>query len=260
MVVRHVAAVRDRVSVTMFGRFAARHGDADPSRLGGRKVEELAAFLLLFRAKPHRREALAEELWSGQSPELSKKHLRQAVWRIQSALRGLLLVDAEWIQVDDSAGVWLDVAELESAFDAARGHAGEHLPPTMAGTVEGAIGVYRGDLLEGWDQDWCLFERERLKAMHLTLVEKMLAYHEAHRRPEDALHYGERILRLDRAHERAHRRLMRLRYLAGDRTGALRQYEACVAALREELDVGPSEPTRALYQQIRTGESLDPST
>jgi DNA-binding SARP family transcriptional activator len=55
------------------------------------------------------------------------------------------------------------------------------------------------------------------------------------------------------AHERIHRRLMRLYYLAGDRTAALRQYERCVTLLREELGVDPSERTVALYRQIRSG-------
>jgi hypothetical protein len=44
---------------------------------------------------------------------------------------------------------------------------------------------------------------------------------------------------------------MRLRYLAGDRTGALRQFERCAAALDSELDVLPSRATVHLYEQIR---------
>ena len=40
----------------------------------------------------------------------------------------------------------------------------------------------------------------------------------------EPLAYGARILHCDRARERTHRRLMRLHFLAGDRTAALRQY------------------------------------
>ena len=59
------------------------------------------------------------------------------------------------------------------------------------------------------------------------------------------------ILRYDRARERTHRQLMRLLYMSGDRTGALRQYERCVSALREELGVQPDKLTLALYEEIR---------
>jgi DNA-binding SARP family transcriptional activator len=44
---------------------------------------------------------------------------------------------------------------------------------------------------------------------------------------------------------------MRLYYRAGDRTAALRQFERCITALCEELDVRPGKRTLVLYDQIR---------
>ena len=125
----------------------------------------------------------------------------------------------------------------------------------MAAVLDRAVDLYRGDLLEGWYQDWCLFERERLRTMYMMTVEKLLAYHLMHGELDEGFACGERILRHDRAHERTHWRLMRLRYLGGDRTGAMRQYDACVAALREELDVAPSERTTSLYELIRSDDA-----
>jgi hypothetical protein len=55
----------------------------------------------------------------------------------------------------------------------------------------------------------------------------------------------------DRARERTHRRIMRLYYLLGDRSEALRQYERCAAALDEELGISPSKSTQSLYKQIQ---------
>jgi hypothetical protein len=48
---------------------------------------------------------------------------------------------------------------------------------------------------------------------------------------------------------------MRLHGQAGNRTGALRQYERCVAALDEELGVRPSKQTEALLRIIRDDHS-----
>ena len=248
---------RHRVSITMFGRFAVYGDDAGVAQIEGRKVQELLSYLLLFRAKPHRREIVADALWGAGDTTQSRKYLRQAIWEFHGAFgegrigHDVLLIDPTWIQVNPDADVWLDVAEIESAFDAARGTRGDDLDPELAAVLERAMGLYRGDLLEGWYQDWCLFERERLRAMYVMTVEKLLAYHESRRQFDDGFACGERILRHDRAHERTHWRLMRLRYQAGDRTGAMRQYAACVAALREELDVAPSERTSALYELIR---------
>jgi DNA-binding SARP family transcriptional activator len=39
-------------------------------------------------------------------------------------------------------------------------------------------------------------------------------------------------------------------YLAGDRTAALQQFERCVEALKKELNVGPTQNTLKLYEQI----------
>lgn len=259
------APARGRASFTMLGKFGAMNGDADIPGLKGRKVQELMCYLLLFRAKPHRREILADALWGGISTAQSKKYLRQALWQLHAVLGGQhlspnpLLVDPDWIQINERANLWLDVAEVETAFEATRGRPGDELAPDLAARLDHAIALYRGELLEGWYQDWCVFERERLRAMYLTMVEKMLGYHERHLQFDDGLLCGERILRQDRAHERTHWRLMRLHYLAGDRTAAMRQYEACVTALREELDVAPSERTSTLYERIRAGEGMEPA-
>ncbi|WP_410967542.1 AfsR/SARP family transcriptional regulator, partial [Salmonella sp. SAL4456] len=46
---------------------------------------------------------------------------------------------------------------------------------------------------------------------------------------------------------------MSLLAIEGQRAAALAQYETCCRVLQEELDVEPSEETKALYEQIRTG-------
>jgi hypothetical protein len=71
--------------------------------------------------------------------------------------------------------------------------------------------------------------------------------------------HGAAILRVDRAHEQAHRRMMRLHALRGDRTAALRQYEQCVAALAEELGVQPTRRTLTLYDRIRADRLMAPA-
>jgi DNA-binding SARP family transcriptional activator len=255
-------ATNARVSVTMLGRFAVQGECTARSRLEGRKVQELMGYLLLNRAKPHRREIVADALWGTTDATQSRKYLRQALWELHGALDGnapsdaaVLLIDPTWIEVNPAADLWLDVAEIEHAFDAARGTAGEDLEPDLAAALARAVELYRGDLLEGWYQDWCLFERERLRTMYVMTVEKLLAYHESRGQLDEGFACGERILRQDRAHERTHWRLMRLRYLGGDRTGAMRQYDACVTALREELDVAPSERTTSLYELIRSDDA-----
>jgi hypothetical protein len=87
--------------------------------------------------------------------------------------------------------------------------------------------------------------------MYLAMLDKLMGYCEATKQYETGIVYGTRILFFDRAREHTHRHLMRLQYLAGNRTAALRQYERCRLALDEELGVKPAKFTLALYEQIR---------
>lgn len=228
------------------------------SGLEARKVQELFTFLLLHRRQLHSRETLADLLWGDCPTAQSKKNLRQTLWQLQSALTScngassVLIAEAEWLGINPEAEFWLDVTEFESAAVVLDERAGKLLEPSQAARVEAAVQLYQGNLLEGWYHDWCLFERERLQNLYLTMLSRLIDYAEIHGEYDKGITYGERILRYDRAHERTHQRLMRLRYLAGDRTAALRQFERCAFALQQDLDVKPSQQTLDLYQWLRS--------
>jgi DNA-binding SARP family transcriptional activator len=250
--------------VCLFGRFDVRCGAQGLGGLESHKVQELLSFLLLHRDRPHPREALAELLWGDISTSHSKRYLRKVLWQLQSALDShidppnlpTLLVEPDWIQLNPDAHVWLDVALFEEICEYVRGVLGRDLAPEQAESLQSAIDLYKGDLLEGWYHDWCLYERQRLQHMYLVILDKLMGYCEAHRYCEAGVAYGTLVLRYDRARERTHRRLMRLHYLAGDRTAALRQYDQCVAVLGEELNVKPARRTTLLHARIRADEPL----
>jgi DNA-binding SARP family transcriptional activator len=247
------------LSVRMLGKFSLRRNEEAVRGLDGSKLQELFCYLVIHRNSPHPRESLAALLWGDGSTARSKKYLRKALWQVQSALdyqncegqERILQVEPDWVSLNPTAEIWLDVAEFEQAFSEAREVAGQHLDTAVAQALDHAVQLYRGDLLEGFYQDWCLCERERLQSNYLIMLDKMMSYCEAHHKYETGLGYGLQVLRYDRARESTHRRLMRLYYMLGDRTGALRQYDHCVAALEGELGVKPGTTTVRLYEQMR---------
>ena len=251
--------------IHLFGKFNVEYNGEAPRGPGSPKVQELLSYLLIHRNRPRPREALAALLWGDTSTDKSKKYLRQALWQLQSALvphnpaevDQLLLVDDHWVQLNTRSEIWLDVAVLEEAFVALKDKPGWLMDAQEKDVAQAAVQVYKGELLEGSYQDWCLFERERLQNMHLAMLFKLMSYCEANNEYEAGQLYGLRILNYDRASERTHRRLMRLQYMSGDRTAALRQYERCVVALDQDLGVKPDKRTIGLYQQIRSGEVED---
>ncbi len=247
------------IKVTLFGKFDIQRNDQPMEGMEAGRVKELLGFLLLHRKDPQPREALAEAIWEDQPPERSKKCLRQTLWKLKGALSGIpgpehpaLLIDMEWISLNPQADWWLDVEEFERTGNRLKDKRGGDLNTEEFLELEHAAELYRGELLRGWYQDWCVYERERLQLMYLMVLTKLIQYCEINRLIDAGLIYGEKLLRYDPAYERAHRQIMRLYYLAGDRTQALRQYARCVEALQNELGVEPSERTLRLYEQIKS--------
>lgn len=247
-----------KLQVHLFGKFTIERGTESLKGLDAGKERELLSYLLINRNQSHPRETLASLLWGETTTEKSKKYLRQALWHVQSALEScevkdanLLNVEHDWVQLNLQSDVWLDVAVFECAFNATHGVPGNQLTKNSADLLIEAVNLYKGDLLDGWYQDWCLFERERLQNIYLCMLHKLMSYCDANAHFEAGQAYGAIILRYDRASERTYRRLMLMQYKAGDRTGALRQYERCVAALNEELGVKPERRTWKLYEVIR---------
>ena len=246
------------IKVSLFGKFNIAYGKKR-TYIRARKVQELFIYLLVFRKKPQPRESLSEILWADQPMITSKKNLRQTLWHLQSAFKEFknssrleLLIDDGWIHIRLPTDFWLDTAEFEHVFNLVNHKQVRELSIEDFNAMQYAVNLYRGDLLEGWYQDWCIFERERFQVMNLTLLDKLVQYCEIHQKYEAGLSYGWQILRHDHAYEPAHRQLMHLYALSGDRTQALHQYQRCVHALQIELGVEPSVRTKQLYEQIQS--------
>jgi DNA-binding SARP family transcriptional activator len=252
--------------ICLLGKFCVRRNEQILDGFDARKVQELFCYLLLHRDHSLPRETLASILWSDTTTTLSKKNLRQALWQLQSALGSqnerlndrILLVEPDWVQLNSQADLWLDVAAFEQTFNLIQKTPGQELDSSTAQLLQDTIQLYQGTLLEGWYQDWCLLERERLQSMYLAMLDKLMSYCEVQHDYETGLLYGMRIMCYDRARERTHRRMMRLYYFLGDRAEALRQYERCAAALAEELGINPSKGTIAIYRQIQADQLDEP--
>ena len=253
------------VKVSLFGKFNIAYGEKE-THIRARKVQELFIYLLVFRNNPQPRESLSEVLWADQPVTNSKKNLRQTLWHLQSTFKEFknssrleLLIEDGWIHIRLPTDFWLDTAEFEQVFNSVNHKQARELSGEDFEAMQYAVNLYRGDLLEGWYQDWCIFERERFQMMNLMLLDKLVQYCEIHHQYDAGLSYCWQILSHDHAYERAHRQMMRLYAVSGDRTQALHQYQRCVEALQTELGVEPSARTQQLYAQIQADALVPPS-
>ncbi|MCP5096144.1 MAG: hypothetical protein GY943_11370 [Chloroflexi bacterium] len=222
------------------------------------KAQELLVYLIIHANQPHEREKLSVQLWPNIPENRAKKYLRQALWQLQNSLNDAILpedsivqLEGSWVQFNLTNSIWIDVNQYYQTFLQVRDVTAQAMSVKQIATVSAAVDLYRGEFVTGWYHDWCLLERERFQSMLLAMLDKLIDCCLINQQFERGTEYAMQMLRYDKARERSHRRLMRLYYLAGNRTAALRQYEQCAAALAQELNVKPSQRTVALYQHIQ---------
>jgi DNA-binding SARP family transcriptional activator len=191
--------------------------------------------------------------------------LNTALWRLRKVLepegvpRGTYLITTSMgkIGFNRQSDYCLDVAEFEKHTQKALAQPYTELTAVQARTLEDALSLYSGDLLEGFYDDWALRERERLYSLELRGLAHLLKYHRHHKDYDKAIACGQKILDLDPLREEIHREMMRLHKANRQRTLAIRQYETCCRILDNELSVGPMEETRLLHDQICSQKKYD---
>ena len=249
----------DTMKIHLFGKFSIHRENVTLSGIDAQKVQELLCFLLTYRDRPHRRETLAAMLWGEFSTKQSKKNFRQGFWMLQSALRTLtqaqepplLLAEDEWVQVNPAADYWLDISEFEHVYTCVHATPIYHLENSQAEELRAAVTLHQDGFLPAYYMEWTILERQRYQLMCIRLLSKLMSFCELRGHYEEGLEYGNHALHLEPASEFVHAQLMRLLFLLGDRTGALRQYDRCASALRQELNVEPCRQTKELVAEIR---------
>lgn len=233
------------LEASLFGKFDVRL-DGKPTIIPSRAAQSLCAYLFLHPGTPHRREKLAALLWPDTSDENARRSLRQELWRIRKALGSeYLCVDDFTIAFNVSSDYWLDATVLEKGCND-----GGPLQDVMD-----AVSAYQGELLPGFYDEWVVLERERFQAVFEQQMQRLLSSFVGEERWSDILTWGEKWIALGHSPEPAYRAMMQAYAAMGDMSKVASTYDRCIEALRNDLDVPPSEQTRALFERLRTGAS-----
>ena len=248
------------LQVGLFGSVRVTHnGWISESQLT-RENQRLLAYLLLQRQKLHSREVLAGMFWGEYRPDRARGSLNTALWKIKKVLEPDGIPSGTYLKNSHAGKVgfnrdspyWLDIQVFEDEIDRILIKPFQTVEKTHILELEKVLGLYKGDLLEGFYQDWALRERERLRSLYVKSLIYLLQYYGFHRAFHESVTYAEQILDLDPLREDVHREIMRLHLENGQRALAIRQYEICCATLEKELGIFPMEDTQALYHQILT--------
>ena len=254
------------LEIHTFGGLSVELGGEPVSAFQSDKVRALLVYLAVESDRAHRRETLAGLLWPDYPERSARTNLRNALANLRQAIGDrevtppILDITRQTMQFNCESDAWVDVRAFTDLVKSGVG--GE----ATTARLEEAVELYRGSFLEGFSlgdspafEEWALLERERLERLVKEALLQLAGCHEERSQYEAALQQARRLLQLDPLMEEAHRQVMRVLALAGQRSAALAQYEACCQVLEEELGVKPEPETVGLHERILAGE-ITPST
>jgi len=198
-------------------------------------LEPKDALLLAYLAieGPTPRKVLAALLWPQAGEERASANLRQRLFRLRRL-----------------AGVNLRPGSVVASLPA-------DMPVDLTDSDPGT-----GELLGTLSDDdagglaaWLAEQRRNRRAMRIDSLAAEAARLEHDREYESALVAARQLLECDPTSEHAHRQVMRLHYLRGDRSAALLAFDRCEQILKDEVGAQPSAETLALLHTVESGEA-----
>ncbi|MDP1900172.1 MAG: AAA family ATPase [Rubrivivax sp.] len=202
-----------------------------------RKDAALLALLATAGATP--RAGLAALLWPDVDAEGARNNLRQRLFRLKRAAGVDVVAGGNVVSLADLVVHDLAALPVRLAAD----------PQALAGELLGAFDYSDCTELAAWVD----VAREQWRAALRDALAEIAARLEGERQIAQALAYAQRLVCVDPLLEHAHRRVMRLYYLLGERSAALAAYEQARVALERGLGVPPGAETERLAELIRSG-------
>jgi predicted ATPase/DNA-binding SARP family transcriptional activator len=232
------------LAIRCFGPFEVHVCGTPIPRLRSCKGYWLLALLALRPGSAVERGWLAGLFWPESLETQAAAHLRRTLTDLRQALG----TEACRLRSPAPHTLCLDLSGCEvdiHAFDAAISRGDE-------ASLERAVALYRGPLLEGWAEEWAFQERQIREQAYLQALEH-LAHHALEREePQTAARYLRLAVAVDPMQESTHRMLMQALAAGGNHAAATELYRDLRLRLHRELNATPDPETSALFHQIRS--------
>jgi WD40 repeat protein/DNA-binding SARP family transcriptional activator len=254
------------LAIALLGRFHVERDGQPITAFESVKVRALLAYLVVEADREHQRSALAGLLWPDHPEHLARTNLRHVLRQLRQSLSDqnaptpLLLTTQDTIQINPASHYSLDVTRFGDLLAAAEAcdHTALAQCTACIERYSQAAALYRGPFLAGLDvhdsilfDEWAIMRREQLHRAALETFFTLATLYERRGEYEKARYFAWRQLELEPWREEAHRQVMRVLALDGQRAAALAQYEVCRQVLAKELGVEPEAETTALYHRLR---------
>jgi DNA-binding SARP family transcriptional activator len=243
----------DQLQINSLGGVSLKIDGQPVTGLALRKAEALLIYLAMSgRAQP--REVLTDLLWDDLPQERAMANLRVVLSSLRKSVGEFVDIGLDDVRLRPDANISFDVHHLEVALDT-----------NDSEDLRQALAHYQGEFLEGFFvrnanrfEEWAFLERERLRRIAVTGLQQIVSGHLQAGSYLQGITQATRLLQIDPLMESAHRQMIELLALSGQRAQALVHCKQTQELLRRELGIDLGPETVALEGAIRAGKYDNP--
>ncbi len=239
------------LSIRTLGKFDVWRGKSltSPREWQREKARQLFQFFISNNGKWISRDQLVDRLWPELDADASSQSLKVALNALTRALEPLrepgqssfFITRRDTLYgVNPAASIVLDTTDFTAMAN--------------ADTIEDLLAahdIYQGDFLfENCADSQIASTRDQFRETYLQSGNRLAELLFTASQWDDAMRICHDLLAIDPCNEPAFRSLMRCHAARGNRSAVHSVFQRCTAALREDLDVEPSEETIKLYKQL----------
>jgi DNA-binding SARP family transcriptional activator len=206
-----------------------------------------------LHTRPQPRPQLARIIWAELTDQRAIANLRAALWKLHAVRGQVIAARNDRLSLREDVGV--DVADVRERAWELLDSARDTRVGVLAESAE-LLDLFSNDVLPSWEDDWVVFERERIRQLRIHAIEALSMRLRRENRHAEAIEAGLVAVAADPLRETAQRALIEAHLAEGNTMDARRQFDSFCALLSKDLGVLPSPALSALIARRTSGDVI----
>jgi DNA-binding SARP family transcriptional activator len=242
------------IEMISFGslQFTLRGNPVQESKWRKKKGKSILAYMMLKPEARLNKDKLIDIFFPDINPETLEENFRQALFNIRSVFKNpylnILLYEGKMLYLNPDCYYNSDTFEFDKNYNAAR--SGEKNADEKIKACKEAVGLYKGEFLEGYYERWCEDIRYEYANKFISVSELLLELLKEKDRFEELIDYSENLIKHDKLNEQAYISLVEA-YTRTNKTETARKiYTRMLKAYQEELGEKPRHGVSSRISQL----------
>ncbi|WP_053956007.1 AfsR/SARP family transcriptional regulator [Inediibacterium massiliense] len=224
------------------------------------KATALLCYLAVNQGKKFSRDKLATYFWDASNMDSARYNLRYNLWSLRKIIKqdkagqDMIISRKDTCMINPNANLYIDVIEMNELYEGIK----DKKIYDYRNELNKIKNLYKGEFLEEFYikkcmefNDWIFYEREKYQRKYIDILHKLIYIYKKNHEYVKAIDLLEEMIKINPLKEELYVELIQIYIELGDRDAAIHQYDRCCTTLREELNIGPMESTKKIYEKIK---------